>query len=369
MKWFEHGGTAGATSTYIAHYPEFGASVIVLENARRLNATEVGRQIGRLLIKSHRPATASATLDTVPPQRPWSSDQLRRLEGRYFGNWNGRHQQVRIEVVGTDTLAAVFFDGRLLLRSTGPDRFESLGYWDPITVTFAGDRLEAYTGDLGLASIRKLPGAPVSAPPDDLAGYFTAPDLNYGVWEFQVRAGKATAIAPTGRTVTLEPIDGQLLGAPSAGLYLEYDAPSGFAPSWILHFGGEGPLPLQRTTVMPGLKALKELIAGRGPEQAASEFRRLKHAGHHDISEAGLNSFGYELLRQGRAADGVLVFRLMTEFYPESLNAWDSLAEGLVANGQTTEAIAAYERILVLEPNQGSARAALERLRAAPRSW
>lgn len=45
-----------------------------------------------------------------------------------------------------------------------------------------------------------------------------------------------------------------------------------------------------------------------------------------------------------------MLFRVNAEAHPESANAHDSLGEGLVALGDTTAALAAYERSLSLDP-------------------
>ena len=77
-----------------------------------------------------------------------------------------------------------------------------------------------------------------------------------------------------------------------------------------------------------------------------------------------MNTLGYELLGAGRAADAVVVFKMTADAYPQSWNAWDSLAEGYAETGDREKAIQYYERSLALNPDNAGGRAALERLRA-----
>jgi cytochrome c-type biogenesis protein CcmH/NrfG len=68
-----------------------------------------------------------------------------------------------------------------------------------------------------------------------------------------------------------------------------------------------------------------------------------------------LNDLGYRLLRADRAMDAVAVFRLNAEAYPGSGNGHDSLAEALLATGDTVAAIASYRRSVELEPANDNA--------------
>jgi tetratricopeptide (TPR) repeat protein len=61
--------------------------------------------------------------------------------------------------------------------------------------------------------------------------------------------------------------------------------------------------------------------------------------------------------------DAITVFKLNTEAYPDSANAFDSLAEAYGRRGQREEAIKHYERALQLAPNLTSAIDALRKLR------
>lgn len=67
-------------------------------------------------------------------------------------------------------------------------------------------------------------------------------------------------------------------------------------------------------------------------------------------AEGDLNTAGYRLLREEKTEAAAALFRVNAEAHPESANVHDSLAEGLVALGDTAAAFAAYERSLALDP-------------------
>ena len=76
-----------------------------------------------------------------------------------------------------------------------------------------------------------------------------------------------------------------------------------------------------------------------------------------------MNRLGYRLLEAKQIESAVVVFELNAEAYPESWNAWDSLAEGHMLAGRRDLAIKYYERSLHLNPENHGGREALERLR------
>jgi tetratricopeptide (TPR) repeat protein len=80
--------------------------------------------------------------------------------------------------------------------------------------------------------------------------------------------------------------------------------------------------------------------------------------------EQQLNSFGYQLLSEGRTNEAIDIFKLNTETYPEWANGYDSLAEAYSAVGNIALAIENYEKALKLDPNHAHAEAQLKVLRA-----
>jgi len=91
---------------------------------------------------------------------------------------------------------------------------------------------------------------------------------------------------------------------------------------------------------------LQLLLAGK-VDVALDEYRRLKQLDVTDpaVAELRLNDLGYQI--QARSADKALaIFKLNSELYPTSPNAWDSLAEAYLAAGKRDEALRCYRKVL-----------------------
>jgi CubicO group peptidase (beta-lactamase class C family) len=74
-----------------------------------------------------------------------------------------------------------------------------------------------------------------------------------------------------------------------------------------------------------------------------------------DASEEDVNQLGYALLQSGRYSRSVDVFRWNAERYPNHANPWDSLADGLLAAGDTVGAVDAYRKVLRAIPRDTEA--------------
>ncbi len=73
---------------------------------------------------------------------------------------------------------------------------------------------------------------------------------------------------------------------------------------------------------------------------------REREPGSPEISEPSLNSYGYEQLYEGEYDRAISVLTLNAEFYPESANCWDSLAEAYLTSGDKERAIELYRKAL-----------------------
>lgn len=104
-----------------------------------------------------------------------------------------------------------------------------------------------------------------------------------------------------------------------------------------------------------------------GFEEAAARYRSLHdtYAGGYVyvFEEQTLNTLGYDLLRRGMTKPAVDLFRVNTVAYPDAFNTWDSLGEGYLAAGDTTEAVRSYEKSLALNPENANAERVLAELR------
>jgi CubicO group peptidase (beta-lactamase class C family) len=102
-----------------------------------------------------------------------------------------------------------------------------------------------------------------------------------------------------------------------------------------------------------------------GTTAAIARYRRLKavESSRWVFDPEELNTAGYWLLEHGHAADAVAVFRLNVEEYPAESNSHDSLAEALLAIGDTVEAIRSYQRAIAIDTLNTGAVSAVKRLR------
>jgi CubicO group peptidase (beta-lactamase class C family) len=77
---------------------------------------------------------------------------------------------------------------------------------------------------------------------------------------------------------------------------------------------------------------------------------REENPQHPEISEASVNRYGYWLLGEGQYDRAIAILALNVDFYPESANCYDSLAEAYLTKGDKERAIELYKKALeVLE--------------------
>ena len=78
--------------------------------------------------------------------------------------------------------------------------------------------------------------------------------------------------------------------------------------------------------------------------------------------EGEFNRAGYNLLRGDNPQAAILVFELVAGLFPDSANAWDSLAEGYWRNGHIEKAIENYNKAISMDPDGTVGRNAREML-------
>ncbi len=67
--------------------------------------------------------------------------------------------------------------------------------------------------------------------------------------------------------------------------------------------------------------------------------------------EAEFNKAGYQMLGSGQFEGALYVFEMNTKLFPESANAWDSLAEGYWKSGDLVKAKEYYNKAIQLDPD------------------
>ncbi len=109
------------------------------------------------------------------------------------------------------------------------------------------------------------------------------------------------------------------------------------------------------------LAALQEKL-GRTPEADATRTDAMALA-----TEAEMNTYGYQLMGQGKMDEALAVFRKNVADHPDSWNVYDSLAEAMTAQGDSAAAIEQYEKARSMAPTVQHARidGALAKLRGS----
>jgi CubicO group peptidase (beta-lactamase class C family) len=98
----------------------------------------------------------------------------------------------------------------------------------------------------------------------------------------------------------------------------------------------------------------------KGAIEAINEFRTELIRG--DIPENSINSAGYQLMSLKKLPDAIRIFQQNVELHPESSNAYDSLGEACMNNGDKELAIQNYRKSLELDPKNNNAVAMLKKL-------
>ncbi|GAB3702137.1 hypothetical protein GCM10027592_31200 [Spirosoma flavus] len=112
------------------------------------------------------------------------------------------------------------------------------------------------------------------------------------------------------------------------------------------------------------ITALRMQLEKRGFDQAPTIFADLKRTNlTFQPTENDLNDWGYRLMNgQGKPKEALEVFKLVVNQYPDSWNAYDSLGDALLHNGEKTQAISMYQKSVALNPDNQNGKKVLERI-------
>lgn len=104
---------------------------------------------------------------------------------------------------------------------------------------------------------------------------------------------------------------------------------------------------ISRNENFTNLRVKAGLLDKKGDAKAAADLRdrSLKIA-----TEAEMNLYGYQLMGQKKYDEAIAVFKGNTSKYPQSWNAYDSLAEGYATKGDKKLAIDNYSKALGMAP-------------------
>jgi uncharacterized membrane protein len=113
-------------------------------------------------------------------------------------------------------------------------------------------------------------------------------------------------------------------------------------------------------------QVLAATIVSKGIDAAVRQYHQLHAAepASYNFDEPELNALGYTLIHARAFADAICIFQLNAAAYPRSSNAYDSLAEAYLVQGDTAQAIVNYQTSLRLDPDNRGAAEMLQRLSA-----
>ena len=111
---------------------------------------------------------------------------------------------------------------------------------------------------------------------------------------------------------------------------------------------------------------LSATIESSGIEQAVKQYHEFKvsASARYNFDENELNTLGYSLIRSKKFGDAIRILQLNVDAYPKSSNAYDSLAEAYMDDGNKPLAIANYQKSLDLNPKNRSAALMIQKLSA-----
>ena len=113
-------------------------------------------------------------------------------------------------------------------------------------------------------------------------------------------------------------------------------------------------------------ETLSVTIASSGIDQAVQQYHELKTDAPaiYRFAEDELNALGYRLIRAKKFKEAVRILQLNVEAYPQSSNAYDSLGEAYLDDGNKPLAIANYQKSLQLKPTNKNSAVMLQKLNA-----
>jgi D-alanyl-D-alanine-carboxypeptidase/D-alanyl-D-alanine-endopeptidase len=112
--------------------------------------------------------------------------------------------------------------------------------------------------------------------------------------------------------------------------------------------------------------ALRKALVASNYADAVAVVKTVeaKHPELH-LTEDYVNSWGYQLLRQGQPQPALALFKLNVSLFPQGWNAYDSLAEVYESTGAQQLAIENYRHSLALNPKNDNAAQHLQKLAAS----
>jgi polyisoprenoid-binding protein YceI len=115
------------------------------------------------------------------------------------------------------------------------------------------------------------------------------------------------------------------------------------------------------------LTPVAAMLDAKGIDAAVAEYHRLKRdeADKYIFPEGALNVLGHRLMQAHRLPEGLAIFQLNADAFPQSSNTWDDLATAKAVNGDLEGAAAAAHHALELDDANTDALELLRQLEPA----
>lgn len=105
------------------------------------------------------------------------------------------------------------------------------------------------------------------------------------------------------------------------------------------------------------------VFAKDGADAGLNKYKELKTDKSYELNEADMNRAGYSLLQNEKVKEAIEVFKINVAEFPDSWNTYDSLGEAYMVDGQKENAIANYEKSIVMNPENTNGKEMLAKLR------
>lgn len=102
-------------------------------------------------------------------------------------------------------------------------------------------------------------------------------------------------------------------------------------------------------------EALITQISEYGLDNAKAWLSEHRNSGNYVHNGEEVNNFGYSFLGQKKIAEALFIFQLNVDAFPESANAYDSLGEAYMLNGNNNLAVLNYRKSLELNTENENA--------------
>lgn len=119
---------------------------------------------------------------------------------------------------------------------------------------------------------------------------------------------------------------------------------------------------MPKKSIVQKLKEFEHLPVG----ERVALYRKLKAENpeaYHFANEDELTMYGYGMLWDNKVKDAIEIFKLIVEEFPHSANAYDSLGEGYLSDGDKERSLLYYEKALAMNPDNFNAEDQIERIK------